>query len=647
MPIGTQHVVSLQHGTKTHDRLRDFLRSSLDYSETRLGEWHDSIRRRDEQNRLYIRKPSDEGGSSTKPDTDHLGHPKAETILVPYSYATAATSHMYAASVFLSRTPVFQFSGRDGVTQDQEMKVEAIINYQLVAGEWRKQLFHWLYDPFRSNAGVLGIHWEEEKIPMSTIVEIDGEGGKKERVLSTEIKIGYTGNKLRAVRLLDFAWDTKVGLANFQEGEFVSEKIFFSWSKLVELHAIGVISDRNMEVLEMKGNLQFGNDARIPSSGVAESITDTDSSILEEAEFKGLHKQGVTVEDAVYTIIPKAWGLSESPFPEKWQFGLAGREVIIYARPLMAAHNSYPYAVLTSDIDLFELFPTGTAGKADQIERMMTWLFNSHVYNVRKHLNNALIVDPTQIMIKDFYNRKNPGFIRMKGHGMNRDVRNMVHQLQLHDVTRSHLPDMRIAEEIGMKVTGVNDALQGQLDPGGRKTATEVRTASTFSTNRLKTIVEWFSASGFTTLAKQLLMNTQQFMSVDQTVKITGDMVKSSDDLEQFLQITQDSIQGHYDFEPVDGSLPVDRFAQFNLFREMFALIIQNEQMAQQYDLLGLTDYTASLLGIRNLKRFRLQAQVLPQDQIDQGLAQNNITPIGQAAPQSASGTLNLGALGG
>ena len=41
------------------------------------------------------------------------------TLQIPYSYATLMTAHTYMTSVFFSRAPVHQFSGRHGETEQQ------------------------------------------------------------------------------------------------------------------------------------------------------------------------------------------------------------------------------------------------------------------------------------------------------------------------------------------------------------------------------------------------------------------------------------------------------------------------------------------------------------------------------------------------
>lgn len=638
MPIGTGENIQLDYGTRKHDRIRNFLREGLQAAQRSQADWHDQLRYNEDQYKLWMKKPKDEQGDESTPARDLTDRPKFESLLIPYGYANCSAAHMYTSSVFLSRTPVFQFTGRSGETQDQEMKMEAIANYQTVGASMTKTLFHWLYDPFRYGAGIVGAYWDKEIIPMSQVVEVEepdeftGLPVLKKKLVTVN-QIGYQGNRIYPVRIYDYIWDPKVGLVNHQKGDFEGEGLFFSWMKIEEMHALGLISNRNMEVLVRGIDLHTG-DKRIVGSGNFASITDAEMEQFQRGQqFKGRTKNGITVADMSWRIVPKAWGLSESPFPEIWQFGLAGEEIIIYARPAGGPHGRFPRSVLTYDIDEFEKHPRSLNTQSAPFERAMTWLFNTHIYATRKHLGNNVIADPTKLVIKDFYTKTPGDLIRMKPNAYGQDVRSFVHQLQIGDTTQGHLQDMRVMEDIGQRTTGINDNIMGQVNQGGRKSATEIRASDTFSTNRLKTVAEWYSATGFSDLAHQLTTNTQHHLEGEQVVKILGDLIRGPQDFEQFMKITKEDIAGFYDFVPVDGSLPADRFAQGNLFRELYGMILQNEQLSMQYDLKRLTEFTASLYGIRNLKRFEIQQdQLMSPQQLEQGQDAGNVVPLAGAA---------------
>jgi hypothetical protein len=191
---------------------------------------------------------------------------------------------------------------------------------------------------------------------------------------------------------------------------------------------------------------------------------------------------------------------------------------------------------------------------------------------------------------------------------------------------------VRMIEEFGQRLLGVNDNLMGQVNPGGRKTAQEVRISSSFSTNRLKTQAEWFSATGFNQLSRMMISNSQQYMTAPQKLRVAGDLPAI-----QLVEANKETIAGFYDFNMVDGTMPIDRMASAAIMRDLFKEMIQT-QLASAYKVPDLFEYIAQLSGARAVKRFRIQVQdpgVLQQ----QAQAGNVVPmPIGRMAGQMPSG---------
>jgi hypothetical protein len=244
------------------------------------------------------------------------------------------------------------------------------------------------------------------------------------------------------------------------------------------------------------------------------------------------------------------------------------------------------------------------------------------MYNVRSILNNKLIVDPSRVVMKDLTATDNRA-IRLQPRAYGQDPRGVVHQLAVGDVTQNHLRDMQVVMELIQRTTGVSDNIMGMTNTGGRKTATEVRGSSTMGINRLKTTAEWWSAIGFGPLAQIALMNTQQYMDEEQTVRIVGDIPANG---MLTMPVSPEDILGQYDFVPVDGTMPIDKYALANLWREMLAGMRQMPEIGMQYDMAGIFAWVAQLAGLKNIKQFRLQAQDMGQ--LQNGVQQGNLIPI-------------------
>jgi hypothetical protein len=207
-----------------------------------------------------------------------------------------------------------------------------------------------------------------------------------------------------------------------------------------------------------------------------------------------------------------------------------------------------------------------------------------------------------------------------------------VHQLQVVDVTQNHLSDLQRMYGMGERTMGVNDQIMGMLSTGGRKTATEVRTSTSFGVNRLKTVAEYFSATGFDPLSQMMLQNTQQYYDAMQKFRIAGDLTNTAG--LGFIQVDPQTIQGAYNFVPVDGSLPIDRYAQANLWKEILFGLKQMPEIALQYDTARIFEWVAQLAGLKNITQFKLQVQ--PDPMLLNMAKLGNIIPMGGRKPGGA-----------
>jgi hypothetical protein len=259
---------------------------------------------------------------------------------------------------------------------------------------------------------------------------------------------------------------------------------------------------------------------------------------------------------------------------------------------------------------------------------VMTWLVNTHFYNVRATLNNQFVVDPSMVVMKDFEN-PNPGkLLRLKPAAYGRDVRQALSQFPVGDVTRTHINDMDMVASMIQRMSGVNDNIMGMVNSGGRKTATEIRGSSTMGINRMKTKAEYFSAMGFGPMAQKLLQNSQQFYSIERQYRIVGDLAQYSPG---FVNVTPESIAGFYDFEAVDGTMPVDRYAQANLWQTLLGQMRNFPQIMNTYDVAKIFGFVANLAGLHNVSQFRVN--VIPDAQAQQNMQSGNSIPLsGNAA---------------
>jgi hypothetical protein len=350
---------------------------------------------------------------------------------------------------------------------------------------------------------------------------------------------------------------------------------------------------------------------------------------------KGFHE----LLEFYWELVPNDWGLGSGTLPEKWVFTVANRKVILSAQPYGMYHNKFPFNTFEPDLNGYGFANRGLLEVIKPLTDTMSWLVNTHFYNVRRTLNNELVVDPSMVEMQDFM-QPGPGkIIRAKPAAYGKDVRMAYSQLNMHDITRSHINDIGIITDLIQRVLGINDNVMGAINSGGRKSATEVRQSSSFAVNRMKTLTEFMSAQAIGPWSQMLLQSSQQLYDQEQIYRRSGDM---SNPLRAPLKITPELIAGFFDFVPVDGTMPIDRIALSNVWRELMVQGSKLPQVMGQYDMAKIFAYVAKMSGAKDIDQFKVE--VRPDTQLQNAAAQGNSVPLtgntnGQANPSFRAGS--------
>ncbi len=620
--------LSVAFGTQKHRFLLDALRSRVEFSKKRMADTHKNWREAEEKALAYL--PERDADAKRRVQREG-GKPQYTTLAIPYSYGMLMAAHTYWTTVFLSRTPILQYAGRHGEGEQQVQAVEAVVDYQVHNGQMLVPWYTWVYDVGKYGAGILGLHWEDRHEIITEIVEVPRTvfgiptPGSEKRKITRRVR-GYSGNRVYNVRPYDFLPDPRVPLARFQEGEFCATYTELGWNEVLRRKAQGFYM--NIEQLRRHraarareagaSSLEMPTEDELPDTIPPKNARED----LKGAEVTGLYE--VYVE-----LIPSEWKLGNSDFPEKWVFTVdSAFIVLIGAQPLGAIHNKFPFLVQELEPEGYGLTSRGIPKINQDIQHVIDWLVNSHFYNVRKALNDQFIVDPSRVVMQDLLDPLPGGIIRLKPAAYGTDPKTVMTQLAVVDVTSTHLRDTQFMIEMAQRALGINDQIMGlQTGGGGRKTAQEVRTSASFGINRLKTSSEFMSAMGWAPMSQMIVQNTQQYYDLERKFRIVGDLAITAGP--QFLDVTPEGIQGFFDFVPVDGTLPIDRFAQANLWRELFAQMKQFPELMAQYDMGKIFAWVAQLAGLKNINQFRVEVQ--PDAQIAAQAQQGNIVPLGRS----------------
>lgn len=627
--------------TRTFDpKVQQFLLNRLSarikYSQrkqsTRLKSWQQA----EDKTLAFIQESDDDAVRRARREVQ--GQQTYTTLQIPYSFATLMTAHTYMTSVFFSRAPVHQFSGRHGESEQQVSAMEALVSYQVETGAHLVPYYIWIYDAGKYGVGILGNYWEEEQIQYSSVNKlqlVDAYGqpvpGSDQKVQQTFRAAGFEGNKVYNVSPFDFGHDPHYPIYRFQEGEFCWVRKVLGWSEIIRRQYQGYYSKDAIAKLPNRpphtANIQEGSSAlERPDRVYQQDIDGTSDDDLQ-------HPTSIDAFEVYVELIQKEWRVGNSEYPEKWVFTISSDfAVLLGAEPLGAAHGKFPFDILVSEIEGYGLYPRGLPEIIDPIQRTMDWLINTHFYNVRASLNNQFIIDPSKIVIDDTEDG-GPGFIyRLRPEAYGADITKFFYQVPVTDVTRQHMGDLDALQTLGERITGINEQMFGGISKS-RTTATEVRTSTGFGVNRLKTVTEFMSAMGISTLASKMVANSQQYYDASKKFRIVGDLAQMAGP--RFLQVDPSMISGDFDFVPVDGALPIDRMAMATLWQNIMGQMRNFPQLLQQYDIGKVFTHIAQLAGIRNINQFKIQ--VVPDEQLQQQQQAGNVIPIGRGAGSSTA----------
>jgi len=591
--------------------------------------------------------PESEADRLRRADREDKGNPTYTTIQIPYTYAQLMSVHTYISSVFFARSPVHQFSGLHGEGEQQVQAVEALLNYQVVVGEMLAPYYIWIYDVLKYGYGVLGEYWDKQTLQAGQITEVeDPETGRVQKVEVIKEFVGYEGNRVCNISPYDFWTDPRVPANRFQEGEICVWLKRVNWSTVLRRERQGYYM--NLEHLRKHASIPPAQQG----SPELERPEERDW-IGEDFQQEDRHPSQIGLFEVYAEIVPSEWGLGKTDYPMKWVFTLTyDKELLIGATPLGYTHCKYPFMLGESEIEGYGLFSRGIPDIIEPIQNTADWLINSHFFNVRAALNNQFIMDPSKIVVEDAQDG-GPGFryrLRPEAYGGNIDQ--FFKQVQVQDVTRAHMEDLKVVNTLGERILGANDQIVGSTGGTTRKTATESRISAGFGTNRLKTIAEYMSAAAYAPHAIRLVQNSQQYFDVQKKLRIVGDLAQISGP--GFINVNPDAIGGFYEYVPVDGTLPVDRMAQATLWKEILANIRNFPIIAQQYDISRIFAWVATLAGLKNINQFKVQVLppgVAPTGDVLQSPSGNGLPPPGgtgvepgnAAATQHGLATINSG----
>ena len=630
---GTKPIDLLRPHSELHQKVIEYLDRRLDLSERKMSDFYARWRVNEMKLQGYITLPDYE--KLLKEMNDKGKAPQATAMIIPYSFATHQTFVTYLTQVFCGRKPMFQISSYKKENIEAAQRIETLTQYNVDKTRMIKWIYQHVSDALAYGIGVLRSRWVREvalrttraPMPSGTAIGMASDGPVPQR----KPTVVYAGNMVESQDPFMFFPDPRVPMTEVNKrGEFVFWRCFEGKHILKRMEGMGLL--KWVEAANSK----------IPTSKWVTGGEESARSLVAGGQAHpgtqgGDEGRGVTsyyqVDEGTVTLIPAELGLGREQYPVKFLFTILNRSQIVRAEPLEADHDMHPVSV-TEPLTLGYGF--GHCGMTDYmgpIQDIMSWLVNSHIFNVRSALNNMFLIDPLRVEMQDAKNPEPGKLIRLKRAAWGTDVREAMQQLQVADVTGGHLKDSEAFIRMAQYLSGATDNVMGLQETSGRKTATEVRTAAEAGASRLASMAKLISAQSLVDMAEQMVINQQQYMDPKFVQMVLGNDAML---LAQGQMLMPDMIAGDYQFPISDGTLPIDRVALLEVWKEIFMAIAQSPQLSATFDIVKVFEYTAELGGARNIEDFKVQ--MTPDQQVMAQAQAGNMVPAGAAAAKMNGG---------
>lgn len=546
--------------------------------------------------------------------------PEPVSVIVPYSYATLHAAATYIHSVLMGRKPVFPLLATRGTETERARRMEIALQHNLDASRGQETLWQLIWDPLIYGFGCVKNGWETRQGQT-----IQWLGGQRQLVNETV----FAGNVIAAIDPYSLVPDPRVPIHQCNiRGDFMFSETQVSYTTLRDLEK------RNQLKWVREGSEKDRNYRTNEDSSIVENRRRVKIGIRAESL---ITPQNVTkfccVREGTVRLVPKDWGLGDDTNSQLWKFSWFKGQ-IIQAEPLGMVHNQHPMTATEPTSFGHDFMSISMHDMIGPFQDVLSWLVSSRMENVRAAINNQFIADPARVDINDVRASPIGRVIRLKQTAQGLPIREAIDQLQVNDVTARHLTDIQTIRILADTITGVNDNLRGIQTAGGRRSATEARQSMQAGAQRLSSMAIRISAQAFLPLANQMISNIQQFMPDKMWVEMTGD-----DGMPSSQQLTPEMLVGSYNYQVSDGTLPFDKMAMLETWKEIMFGIAKDPELRQEYSLSKIFQYVAELGGATNIDSFK--RQMMPQGQLPfmAGAAANpgaapGAVPLGPAMPQ-------------
>lgn len=617
--------LDLKPGSDFHDKLVSKIIERANLSRLEISKRFSSWNTIDETLTTYIPLKDVEKDLKDKDRT------KPISIVFPYTYSMLEALLTYMSMAFFQE-PMFQYEGIDDDDTTGAMLLELLIKVHCIKNKVPLSVHTTLRDALSYGVGPGIPIWETRygKIPVKSKVIREGELGNDESSQVDFIEdLIFEGNGLANIDPYMWLPDPSVSSVDIQKGEFNGWVDRVSYLDMLSSEVEKDSSLFNVKYLKLHNNKTSALSLDNSKRGKRDSRSKSDT-----VRNLGNVTNYVDNINMYINLIPKDWGLSDREYPQKWFFCLSADAVITRCEPADHNHGMYPMAVASPEFDGYSIAPIGRLEILSGLQTTLDFLFNSHIENVRKSINDMLIVDPYLVNINDLKDPQPGKLIRLRRPAWGRGVDKVVQQLTVQDITRANIGDSTYITQWMDRISGADQSMQGAIRQGGpeRLTRSEFQGTRGSAISRLQRIAMLVGMQYMQDIGTMFAVHTQQYMKKETFVKIAGryeqDLMKTFG--KSRAKVSPFDIAVNYDLIVRDGSIPGGNFSESWI--QLFSTIGSSPELMQQFDIVRIFTYIAQQMGAKNVEDFKrnvgdIQATTLPDDQVEEEARKGNLVP--------------------
>lgn len=572
-----------------------------------------------------------------KKGQDFLSENKPVSVVLPNTYAVEDTILTYLTQVFLM-PPVFQYEGQGPEDEIGAKLMEVLVANQVHRTKSVLDMHVGFRDCLRYGISGSTMRWVEQwslrarKRAIPTYSILSGEVSSMEYEREIVEELVFEGNEAQCIDPYRVLPDPNVSIHRIRDGEF------FGWVEITDYMSLLSQEKYDPDLFNVKYLYSSEGYQRTSRYTPDLSLREEHANLTSATKTPSSTRK-ITVVNMFMKVIPKESKLGDSEYPEVWFFRIADEAIVITAMPLGLNHGQYPIAVNATEFDGYSIVPISRLEVIHGLQEITNWMMNSHVANVRKSINNMLVVDPSLVHMPDF---KDPGpglLLRLRRDAWGRGVREAIEQLKVDDITRGNVLDAQFTGSMMQQGSGALDSLQGVMRSGGeRRSATEARNTMTSAVSRLEHMAWVISSMYMQDMAYFFAEHTQQLMSEERAMRVLGtwpELLQRTYEVGTQVNVSPLDILVNYDIIIKDGSSATAQGATADVWTQLFQIIGTQPALWQVFDIPRIFMHIARLAGAKNVMDFvqkggTIQPQVLPDETVAKGAQAGNLVPMGE-----------------